>query len=379
MKIRRFEFADAPAVAALWQYWFRNKTRVPVPGLVDLVRRIYLEDPNRDDEITSLVAESDQGGLQGFLGVTATPVVVDGRATMMAGVFPSVVDPTAPTAVASLLLRKFLAGPQVFTVSDGGHAKFERIWETLGGQIAQLQSLYWMKPFRPSRVAASLALRGAGNLLLAPVLNPLADGLDWVARQLAPRRLTAQVPEPVSPTRAASRATSLVEEPLTPGLLAEVAPAIHGKTRLRPVYREEHLSWLFGQMARIRQQGELKAKLLRTRGGEAVGWYVYYLLPGGVSRLFALEMYDRHLDDAVDHLFADAETGGAGALIGRLEPRLRRPLVARHCLVDGGGSLLMVHSRDRSLMDEAALGRLAFSRLQGENWYWWGIISREVP
>ncbi|MCC6309867.1 MAG: hypothetical protein IT345_03005, partial [Trueperaceae bacterium] len=149
MRIRPFEPDDAAGVASLWQYWFRGKTRVPDPGLVELVRRMYVEYPSADADVRPLVAEDERGKLLGFLGVTAMPVMVDGEERTLAGIFPSVVDPEAPTAVAAFLLRKFLAGPQAFTFSDGGHVKFERIWELLGGSIAQMQSLRWVKVFRP--------------------------------------------------------------------------------------------------------------------------------------------------------------------------------------------------------------------------------------
>jgi hypothetical protein len=36
----------------------------------------------------------------------------------------------------------------------------------------------------------------------------------------------------------------------------------------------------------------------------------------------------------------------------------------------------MVHAADPTLRDDALLGRLAFSRLEGENWYWWAITSQ---
>ena len=140
MRIRPFDERDVPQVASLWQYWFRDKTRTPDADLVELVRRIYLERPGGDPDVTSLVADDGRGAMLGFLGVTATPVVVDGQHRTLAGVFPSVVAPEASTTVASLLLRKFLAGPQALTISDGGHVKFERIWTMLGGGIAPTAS-----------------------------------------------------------------------------------------------------------------------------------------------------------------------------------------------------------------------------------------------
>lgn len=367
MRIRPFEPDDAAGVASLWQYWFRGKTRVPDSGLVELVRRMYVEYPSADADVRPLVAEDERGKLLGFLGVTAMPVMVDGEERTLAGIFPSVVDPEAPTAVAAFLLRKFLAGPQAFTFSDGGHVKFERIWELLGGSIAQMQSLRWVKVFRPGAVGlAAAADRSSALRTLAPVLGPVVRGGDVAARRAARSRLTAR---PVADYRS---------ETLAPAALARHAPELLGGARLWPRYDEAHVAWQFDQMAGIVEHGDFRAQLVR-HGDAPVGWYVYYLKRGGVCRLFDLQADPRHLDAVVGQLFAEADEDGAGALIGRMEPRLRGPMNRHGALVHNGGSLLMVHSKDQSLVNDALLGRLAFSRLQGENWYWWAIKSRVVP
>jgi hypothetical protein len=367
VRIRPFRDDDAPAVAALWEYWFRSKTRDPAPGLTAMVRRLFVEHPNRDDEVTPLVAEGTDGAMLGFLGTTVTPVHLDGREQKLAGVFPPIVDPDiAATTVASFLLRRFLTGPQAFTLSDGGHVRFERIWETLGGRIAQLQSLRWVKVFRPLALGSGMLAKGRVGRVLYPMVSPLAAGADWLVRRSTGTRFTA-------------RPSDLHDEPLTTGLLIDAVEALHGEARMRPNYRPEYLTWLFDELARITSQGSLHARLVRAPDGAIAGWYVYYAQPAGTSRVFALDAVDRHLDAVIDRLFEHAQSEGAAALTGRLDPRLRRPMAARGCLVHAGGSLLMVHSRDASLMDDAQLGRLAFSRLEGENWYWWGLISHPVP
>lgn len=364
MRTRPFEESDAPAVASLWQYWFRDKTRTPDPRLIELVRAIHVERPGGDPDVTSLVATDDAGRLQGFLGVTATPVIVDGERRTLAGVFPSVVDPDAPTMVASFLLRKLLAGPQALTFSDGGHVKFERIWEMLGGQIAPTASLRWVKVLRPARLGAetTLGARSWGPAG-APVWRPVANGVDWIARRARPGWFRAA-------------ADGFEAEPLTPDGLIEAIAGIHARTRLRPDYDAAYLDWLFERMAAIPDQGTFEAwRVLAPSGGPA-GWWVAYLAPGRTSRVFALDGADKHLGAVIDHLFARADEAGAGALIGRLDPRLRGPMAERGTFTHNGGSLQMIHAADASLLDAALLGRLAFSRLEGENWYWWGIVPR---
>jgi hypothetical protein len=326
-----------------------------------------VERPGGDPEVTSLVAEDGRGKLLGFLGVTATPVILDDTPQTLAGIFPPVVDPDSPATVASFLLRKFLKGPQALTLSDAGHVKFERIWEALGGRIAPTASLRWLKVLRPATLGvASFSARNAAGRVAGPLVRPVAALADRVARRARPSLLGAS-------------ASPYVGERLTPEAMVDVVARVHAGTRLRPAYRVDYLAWLFAMMSMIHEQGALEAWLVRATDGTPVGWWVAYLRPEGLSRVMVVDGFDRHLDGVVDHLFHHADAAGAGALVGRLEPRLRRVLVSRHVFLHGGGSLQMLHSDDRRLLDDALLGRLALGRLEGENWYWWAIVSRRVP
>jgi hypothetical protein len=367
MIIRPLQPEDAAQVASLWQYWFRGRTRTPDAGLVDLFHRLFFERPGADPQVTSLVAADGDGKLLGVTAVMPTPVLVDGAVQVLAGVFPSVRDPDAPPSVATFLLRRLLAGPQALSFSDGGHVKFERIWRGLGGHIAPTASLRWVKAFRPARLlTASRVHKGAIRAPRAPVLRPLADAADWVASKAQPGWFEV-------------RDAAFVGEPLEPEALIEAMAFVHARTRLRPLYTPAYLTWLFAEMARIREQGALQANLVRTPDGTPVGWWVAYFNPGKLSRVFALDADERHVGGVVDHLFARAAEARVGGLTGRLEPRLQRAMATRGVFTHNGGSLMMVHGRDPRLVDDALLGRLALGRLEGENWYWWAIVSREVP
>lgn len=361
MHIRPLRAADAPQVAALWQYWFRGKTRTPAPGLADYVRRLYLERPWFDPEIPSLVAEDDAGRLLGVLGSTVSRFRCGERLLRVACVMPPLVDEAiAPTTVASFLLRKYLGGPQDMTISDGGHPKFERIWEALGGEIAHLQSLRWIKVFAPLTLALALAGR--------PGLARLKGATRPFDRLLARVRRLGLAPAP----------SALSGEPLTPERLVEHLPLIRQSYRLTPDYDTGYLRWLWAEMGAIRSQGTLQAVTV-SENGQVLGWYVYYLQPRGISRVMQLAAVKPRVGEVLDHLLAHAYAGGSAALLGRLEPRLRRPLSERRCLYSDAGSLLMVHSREPALVHAVLSGQALLSRLEGENWYWWGLISPDVP
>ena len=361
MRIRPFEPDDVPGVAALWRYWFHDKVLETAPELESWAHRVYVERPGGDPDVPSLVADDGAGRVIGFVGATTTPVVIDGVPATLAGVFPSVVAPHAPTTVAAFLLRKFLAGPQAITVSDGGHVKFERILEALGGQVAPTASLRWVKVLRPVSLGAGSVLGGRGwGRASAPVWRPLARGVDAVARRARPWWFGTAWLDDGGVRKVPTPPQTLVAEPLAPAAFAEAVESVHARSRLRPAYDPAYLTWLFDAMARVSGQGTLEVTMLRTEAGAPAGWWVAYLGPRGTSRVFALDGSDRHLDAVVDHLFARADAAGTGALIGRLDPRLRHPMAARGTFTHNGGSRQLVHARDASLRDDALLGRLAF-------------------
>lgn len=372
MRVRAFAEEDAAAVASLWRYWFRDKVRGPAPDLETLARRVYLERPGTDPEIVSLVAEDDAGRLAGFLGTTVTTVRVDGRTGRLAGVFPPLVDPErGPTSLASFLLRRFLTGPQDLTLSDGGHPKFERVWEALGGRVAPLASLRWVKVFRPIRLGLESGGLGAS---VRRVARPLAGGLDAIGRLAAPARLTA-TPVELPGGRSAPRPAQLDAQAATPGAWGAVIERLQAEARLRPIYRPVDLSWLFGQMSAIDRLGPLRVATAHDAADRPVGAWVATLPAGGLGRVFSLEADRKHEASVFAALLTDADAAGVGALTGRLAARWRRPMTDAGCFVHSGGSLQMLHAHDRTLLDDALLGRLAFSRLDAESWYWWAIPS----
>ena len=54
-------------------------------------------------------------------------------------------------------------------------------------------------------------------------------------------------------------------------------------------------------------------------------------------------------------------------------------LAKRGVMLSAGSSMLMLHSRDRSMVHDVLSGRALLSRLEGENWYWWGLTSERLP
>lgn len=370
MTIRALEAGDEALVAELWRRQFRPNRTVPLAPLEHWVQQVYLAHPNRSDDVPSWVAVTDAGMAEAFAGVTVAQLTGEnGFSGRLATVFPPVVDPQAGrSAAAGLLLRRVLSGPQDVTWSDGGHPKFERVWRRLGGEVEGLGSLRWVKLFRPNRHAAtSLDVPVAASLLVG------AAGLaDAGLRSLLTARFTAAGR---SPTRGdGSRPFVPTASRAIPAQrLTELLATLHGAHPYRVAYREADLAWRLSSLRGVASLAPIVTAEVADEDGHAVGAYVASLPRGRVGRVFLLAHASGWDQAVVDRLLKDADDREVTALMGRLDPSVRRAVIDRGALVHPGGSLRLVHARDPELQQAALLGRLHLPRLEGESWIWWRI------
>jgi hypothetical protein len=155
-------------------------------------------------------------------------------------------------------------------------------------------------------------------------------------------------------------------------VLVQLLPEILGDVRLRPAYDGGFLDWLFRCMTGVQSRGELVAQLVRGRGGNPLGWYVYHLRRGGISDVLQIAAEPRDAGVVVDALFRHARAGGAALLRGRLEPRVLEPLARRRCVFRYNGRAL-IHARDREVIGAIEAGHALLTRMDGD--YWMGHNS----
>jgi hypothetical protein len=150
---------------------------------------------------------------------------------------------------------------------------------------------------------------------------------------------------------------------------------VAASVRLYPDYDTAFLRWLFREMALTTTHGALRRALVRDAKGDVLGWYVYYLKPGGISQVIQVAARPRRIGDVLDHLFFEAQAAGSGALQGRLEPRLLEPLSHRHVLLHPSGYLALVHARNNHLLEAIATGDALLTRMEGDWWMGHHLLS----
>ena len=348
--IRPLERRDLAGVASLYEVVDRSGSPIPAPGLARHFAETFLDHPAADDEIPSLVYEEPDGTISGFLGSHVRPFLFDGRPIRAASGGQLVTRPEARNrAIGFFLVREFLAGPQDLSFTDTATGPTPSMWIRLGGQHAHLASMTWIRVLRPVRLALELA---SSREPLRTVRRGRAV--------LPSRRVIGATPAP-------GPSSTLASEPLTPAQLAVQLREIAGGMRLRPSYDERFLEWLFACMAGVRTRGTLHARLVRGHETKPVGWYVYHLLPSGISDVLQVAAASREAAGVIDDLVRHARAGGAAALRGRLEPRLLAPLGERRCVFRYNGRAL-IHARNREIIGAIESGDALLTRMDGDYW-----------
>jgi hypothetical protein len=349
--IRPLGRSDLPQVTSLYERVMRSGSDTPPPRLGAYFERTLFDHPWADPEIPSLVYETSDGTVGGFIASHVRRLRFDGKPIRVGYSGQLVSDPVVRSrGVGALLLRSYMAGPQDATITDGATVEVRRIWERLGGAAALLGSLSWTRFFRPSRFAVDLLLQRLGRTHWKPVARPLCAPVDGVAGRYL------RVDEPAT-----------WAEELTPGMLLEHLPTVTDHLRVRPDYDEAFLTWLFAEMARVTSRGHLTGRLVHDREGRTLGWYVAYLQPGGVGQVLQVAARTRNVDAVVDHLFHHAWRMGVTALRGRLERVLFETVWQRRCYLRHSERVL-VHSQDASLVGAITAGDGLLTRMEGE---WW--------
>lgn len=362
--IRPLERADLPAVCSLYERVFRSGTTSFPPQLPGYFERTFFDCPWADPDVPPLVYEDPNGEIVGFIGSHVRRLRMDGRPIRLACSGPLVAAPEARNrAVGALLLRRYLAGKQDVTITDGATDEVLRMEVGLGGQALTHASIGWTKVFRPTAATASWVSHrdrwpalGRAMRFVAPALDATATALDAAA----PGRLRHRAR--LVPPRPDAEAT-----PLTVDALLEQVGNAARTLRVHPDYDAAYLQWLFAELEAVDFRGTPVRHLVHDRNGRVAGWYVYFLARGGMAQVMQVAAPNGRADLVLGHLFWHAASEGAAAVQGRFEPALLGALRDHWCLMTRS-QVALVHTDDHLLLGLLSSPKSLLTRLDGE---WW--------
>jgi hypothetical protein len=352
--IRPFRREDVPHVLALFQGAFLENGRSAPARLETYFDRAFFESPWYDAELPSYVHLDRHGTIIGFVGVQPRPLLLRGRRLRAAVATKLMASPSAGEPLVGVrLLSKVFNGPQDVLLSDLSNDAGRRIWEGLGGTTALLYSLQWQRPVRPARYSlAWLRAKGVPNVITGG-LRPLAALADAVVARLGGARFGGSV-------------LGYTTEDLSTEVLVRQFPKLAGDRALRPEYDEVSLRWLLSVVKQNEPHRRLRQRLVRDPRGEVVGWFLYFLEPGGICDVVQILAGKGAAAAVFDQLLADAWKCGAAMLSGRLEPGMVREMSLRHTYFRQTGPWTLANSRQPDVLEAIRGGQAFLSRLEGE-------------
>ena len=365
-RVRPFVPSDIAQVAAL--HWGVLQGRNGPPPLVveTYLEQLFFRSPWYDSAFPSLVYEDRRGGVVGFQGVVPRRMLLCGISVQAAYGTSLVVHPQSRSTLAAFhLLKTFFARKQELSLTDTANYGSQQVWTSLGGTTAMSHGLHWSRPLRPVRYglcALSRFAKGTLSAALTAAFVPLSRAVDAFVTRVPP---CAFCPRP--PLLAA-------KVPDIDTLLGCLSCS-SGLYSLYPEYERDSLRWLLDFMGRMKAYGNLRQVALRNDAGLLVGWYIYYVRPGGIGEVVRIGAHHSAIGPVLDHLFHDASTHGAIALHGRLETQLAQPLSEKYCFFYQASSRILVHSRRADLLRLIQSNDSLLTRLDGE----WCLRISDIP
>src|SRR6266540_3693759 len=206
--VRPFTKNDIPQVVKLFQkVFFNNGQTAPSSSKLDAYfEEMFFHTPwtergtekgtdeGDEEEITSLVYETGDGAIIGFIGIIPRRMLLHGRPIRAATSMHFMVEPGSRSTLAGVqLLKTFFSGPQELSLTDSAGAVGRKIWEGLGGATALAYSINWTRLLRPGRynpipvgVLAASRLRPSFIVLVAG--EGRSTGPPWrIAENSAPQ------------------------------------------------------------------------------------------------------------------------------------------------------------------------------------------------
>lgn len=354
-EVRPLSSDDIGAVTALYYRILRHSKAPPPPALGAYFRAFYLDGPYRDPDIPALVHVADDGRVNGFVGVHSVPYLLGERRLRAAfcGALMSEDHERDPLAGARLL-KAFVSGPQDVSLSETANAISETMWTKLRGKTIPGCSFEWFRVFRPAGFAAALAGEKAP---MFKHLAPIARAIDGrLSGKTSLGRFTPMLPP-----------AGLALEDADFASFAAAIRTLSASKRPRPDWDSGYLDHVLANAVIKPAFGQAFMALVKTKGGEPIGAFLYHLKPGGMGRVLQVMATPGRLGPVLDLMFAHALDNGAVGLRGRSSPEVIEAATGRSMLMATISSTV-IHAKDPEIAQAFLSGDGMLTGLAGERW-----------
>jgi hypothetical protein len=353
-KVRPVQPEDLPQLIDLNTRLFPGSAMLSREEQEQKFTDVFFRNPWRDPDITSLVYEESSGKIGGFFGIVPRHLTVNGE-KIRAGVGQHLMVEGAPLASLQLY-RAWVAGPQELSIADLCNDFTRKLMETVGGTPSLIHSIWWKKMLRPTSFAVSYLQKSSSLSAVASLLKPFSSGVDGLLNR--PSVKPFHISEP----------TASGEE-LTIETMLTKLKMFTDRRSIQPDYTEEWLTWLFGVLGRERRFGTIRKIAVSNREGVLIGWFVYYLKPGGKSEVLQIAASKGTISEVLDYLFYDAWTHDSTELSGRIDPAHMKMFYEKFCFFALGNDWMVIKGKRPELVPMINAGDAFLSRVEGDLWF----------
>lgn len=352
-RVRPFVRGDIPQLVRLHPIAFGERSSVSG----DDFDEVFLKNPWYDPSMPSLVYEESSGRISGFMGVVPRPFLLKGQLIQVAIASHLMVDPACPSITAGLrLFKRYLDGPQDLSCADYVNGKARKIWELFHGDTVWVRSVRWRFVLRPfcTRRIRSLLKPWRYRSFTANAVNRFCAAVNVCENRIRGLK-----------SRLATRGVTEVE--IDEEAILSSFSELSAHRPLRPVYNLESLKWLLKRAAAETRHGALQKIGVRDSAGQIIGYYVYYLRPGGESRVLQFVGRRGCIADVLGALLFRAWRGQADALSGWLDCSLLDAAATSSGMRCSLAShWMMVCGKDQAALSPIHRGDAFFTDLDGE-------------
>jgi hypothetical protein len=354
-KISPLEYDDIGEVARMSQIYFEGSKELSITYLCDTLEELYFKNQFTHPGITSLVSRSNEGLLNGFLGVTTHPFHYKDREIIIANCHHLMATEAARAMLIPMkILQKFLSGPQDVSFADGSVESTRQLWKRLGGEPSIGDSLYYKIPLRPVSFALRPFLKQF-NKPLSKMAKLFASGTDATGSVL---RLPL--------FRCQKTHARLI--PLTSSLLIEALAKLKNLYSIFPDYEQLNVDRLFRLLTKGKMHGTLHKIAIIDEIEGIIGWFIYYSQKGSVCEVIQAVSVPGKENLLFDSLKWHAYMHGGVELSGRLMAQHLRTSFTSKAVNIPARMWTLIHSSDVELMHQIQSGKAFLTRLEGDLW-----------
>ncbi len=353
--VRNLAREDLPRISSMFLRNFRGRSNAQSPRLEKHLADFFLDHPHYDEATSSLVHETPDGRLSGFLGISPVRLRFEGKPGAGSIISTWMIDEAARDSRAAVALaRAHLARRHMLTISDTTSRLSIGFQSNMHTEFAALQSLRWLKPLN---FAASGLVSAAGAMGVAtpPAAISAARACERAARRLARRS-------------GVSDAKGWRIEIVPVARFAQGLADLTQRYRLAPDWSASDLAWLFNFAGEREAARSVTLYEARDSSGGLAGVCACVTDDRQRAEVMQIVIRPRAEEAVLQLLMRQARDEGSISIGGRLDPSVGRGLFAIPRVLYQHGAGVVLKTADPEASRAIACGEGLIGGLIGDAW-----------